>query len=695
MVEIIFLIIICFSVISFLKSKISANIQGSRTLIKLASASTVLSLILLIGCSLLSIGESVFIESTIFSMGVIPFAMTLLFSVGALFYGILGLHSAQEEEEKFLLRKRKETASIINVDEDVRFTATKAFDNYKRFAPYVMAIAGALLIGALLAFFYHQWYIEAPKSVLANEFNEFLEKKHATHTQVALISVILMVVCAFAGAFFSGQSRVSVFRYLKAVGSYLYVAFGVMLLCCIGELAENYDVLAWYGNVGRMIIFVVSGILGVELIINFIIEFYRPRTMEENRPIFESKLLSIFTEPGGVMRNIAEALDYQFGWKVSGTGLYSFIEKALFPLIVVWLLILWCFTSIHAVKIGELGVREEFGKVVKDELLQPGIYFTKPWPFGKIRTFSNKEIKQIFIGHNPNAESHEEEEEEDDGHGHSHGEKKPKAPEGPRFVVTWTEAHTHGDEEEAYFLLPSQSSQNAQDKSTSAVDLLAFSIPIQYRVRPDGIFDYAYLNSNPDDTLQKLSEEVVINYLASATLRDFIAVKRTEAENAIMKKIQTKADAAKLGIEIVSVNLTEVHPPMTNNTSAAFHEDRIAQEQAAAAILNARIYSDTILPQAEIKALQITEEALSYREATEKIAVAESSRFETQLKTYQVMPQMFILNSYLAFLEQDCKDIRKFVLSRLFKNAVFEMNFEEKGALDLIDMDLDALSQGK
>ncbi|MBQ9789630.1 MAG: hypothetical protein IJW31_08560 [Lentisphaeria bacterium] len=677
------------------KSKISANIQGSRTLIKLASASTVLSLILLIGCSLLSIGESVFIESTIFSMGVIPFAMTLLFSVGALFYGILGLHSAQEEEEKFLLRKRKETASIINVDEDVRFTATKAFDNYKRFAPYVMAIAGALLIGALLAFFYHQWYIEAPKSVLANEFNEFLEKKHATHTQVALISVILMVVCAFAGAFFSGQSRVSVFRYLKAVGSYLYVAFGVMLLCCIGELAENYDVLAWYGNVGRMIIFVVSGILGVELIINFIIEFYRPRTMEENRPIFESKLLSIFTEPGGVMRNIAEALDYQFGWKVSGTGLYSFIEKALFPLIVVWLLILWCFTSIHAVKIGELGVREEFGKVVKDELLQPGIYFTKPWPFGKIRTFSNKEIKQIFIGHNPNAESHEEEEEEDDGHGHSHGEKKPKAPEGPRFVVTWTEAHTHGDEEEAYFLLPSQSSQNAQDKSTSAVDLLAFSIPIQYRVRPDGIFDYAYLNSNPDDTLQKLSEEVVINYLASATLRDFIAVKRTEAENAIMKKIQTKADAAKLGIEIVSVNLTEVHPPMTNNTSAAFHEDRIAQEQAAAAILNARIYSDTILPQAEIKALQITEEALSYREATEKIAVAESSRFETQLKTYQVMPQMFILNSYLAFLEQDCKDIRKFVLSRLFKNAVFEMNFEEKGALDLIDMDLDALSQGK
>lgn len=677
------------------KSKISANIQGSKTLIKLASASTILSLVLLIGCSLLAIGDDVFIKSSIFSMGVIPFAMTLLFSVGALFYGILGLNSAQEEEEKFLLLKRKESSSIINVDEDVRFTATKAFENYKRFAPYCLAIFGAVLIGALLGFFYYRWNIAAPKSLIANEFSEFHQDKSATHAQVAVISVVLMVICAFAGAFFSGQSRVQIFRYLKAVGAYLYVAFGVMLLACLGELTKNYGVLEWYENVGKMIIFVVFVILGAELIVNFIIEFYRPRTLQENRPIFESKLLSIFTEPGGVMRNIAETLDYQFGWQVSGTRIYSFIEKALFPLLIVWALILWGFTTIHAVKIGELGVREEFGKVLnRSELLEPGIYFTKPWPFGKIRTFSNKEIKQIFIGHNPTEEHEEEEEEEDDGHGHSHGAKKEKAPEGPRYVVTWTEAHTHGDAQEQYFLLPSQSSRDSNDKSsTSAVDLLAFSIPIQYRVRPDGIFDYAYLNSNPDDTLQKISEEVVINYLASATLNDFIAVQRKKAETSIMKAIQEKADSAKLGIEILSVNLTEAHPPMTNNTSAAFHESRMAQEQATAAILNAKIYSDTIIPQASIRALQITEEAISYKNSVEKIAVAESSRFETQLKTYRVMPYMFMLNSYLAFLEKDCKDIRKFVLSNTFNNAVYEMNFEEKGALDLIDMDLDVLGQ--
>ncbi len=674
------------------KSKISANIQGSRTLIKLASASGILSLALLIGCSVLAIGDSVFIKSSVFAMGIIPCAMTLLFSLGALFYGILGLNSAQEEEEKFLLLKRKETASIINVDEDVRFTATKTFDNYKRFAPYVLAIGGAVLLGALLAYFYYQWNVAAPKSLIANEFSEFAAENHATHTQVAVIAIVGMVICAFAGAFFSGQSRVSVFRYLKVVGAYLYVAFGVMLLACIGEITKNYGVLEWYEHVIRMVIFVIFVILGVELIINFIIEFYRPRTLQENRPIFESKLLSIFTEPGGVMRNIAETLDYQFGWKVSGTRIYSFIEKALFPLLIIWVLILWGFTTIHAVKIGELGVREEFGKVLnKGELLEPGIYFTKPWPFGKIKTFSNTEIKQIFVGHDPTIKHDEPEEEEDDGHGHSHGPKKEKAPEGPRYVVTWTEAHTHGDATEGYFLLPS--GNEAGKSNGAAVDLLSFSIPIQYRVRPNGIFDYAYLNSDPDATLKKISEDVVINYLASATLRDFIACRRTEAENAIKTEIQQKSDAAQLGIEILSVNLTEAHPPMANNTSSAFHESRIAQEQSRATVLNAKIYRDMIVPQAEIRALQITEEAISYRDSTVKIALAESSRFKAQLTSYKAMPQMFILNSYLSFLEDDCKDIRKFVLSSTFTNAIYEMNFEEKGALDLIDMDLDMLGQ--
>ena len=156
------------------------------------------------------------------------------------------------------------------------------------------------------------------------------------------------------------------------------------------------------------------------LFINFIVEFYRPRTIEEPRPIFESRILALFTEPGGVMRNVADTLDYQFGFKVSSTWIYSFIERGLFPLLIVWVIVLWVFSGITEVGPNQVGIRERFGKIVSTSPMEPGIYYNAPWPFGKISRFSCDEINSVMIG--PMEEEHHEEEEEeeeaDDGHGH-------------------------------------------------------------------------------------------------------------------------------------------------------------------------------------------------------------------------------------------------------------------------------------
>ena len=53
---------------------------------------------------------------------------------------------------------------------------------------------------------------------------------------------------------------------------------------------------------------------------------------------------------------------------------------------------------------------------------------------------------------------------------------------------------------------------------------------------------------------------------------------------------------------------------------------------------------------------------------------------------------MFRLKAYLDFLENDCKDIRKFIVAAGLDNEVYELNFETKERLDLIDVDAGALS---
>jgi hypothetical protein len=47
----------------------------------------------------------------------------------------------------------------------------------------------------------------------------------------------------------------------------------------------------------------------------------------------------------------------------------------------------------------------------------------------------------------------------------------------------------------------------------------------------------------------------------------------------------------------------------------------------------------------------------------------------------------------LDFLENDCQNVRKYVVSSNLRNEVYELNLEEKERIDLVDTDLTAVSQ--
>ena len=186
------------------KSEIRSIIDGSKLLIKLAIFGAVLAFALALAGLLVGVGSDTFVQSDIFAIGIIPYLAALLFALGAIFYGLFRRTAAQEEEEKMLLMKRKDNVGILNVEEDVRFTAGRTFENYKKYAPYVLSILGVLLTGIMLFYFYREWYTVRPASLTENAA---MDKKvvHATPVQTVVISVIFMLISIFAGAFFTGR----------------------------------------------------------------------------------------------------------------------------------------------------------------------------------------------------------------------------------------------------------------------------------------------------------------------------------------------------------------------------------------------------------------------------------------------------------------------------------------------------------
>ncbi len=75
-------------------------------------------------------------------------------------------------------------------------------------------------------------------------------------------------------------------------------------------------------------------LLGLEIALNLVMDIYRPRLNGQySRSAFDSRLLGIINEPGGILRSAADALDYQFGFQVSQTWFYKLLEQAIIPLI--------------------------------------------------------------------------------------------------------------------------------------------------------------------------------------------------------------------------------------------------------------------------------------------------------------------------------------------------------------------------
>ena len=655
---------------------IRATIDNSRLTTRLSVFGGIASLLLLILTIVLGMVRGEAGGADVFSLAVIPFSMALLFSLSSLVFGVLRTSAAQEEEEKQLLEKRRDV-SALDVEEDVRFTAGRSFENYRRFAPYVLALLGAAMMAIFLIYFSRSWAARAEEVVTGTPSGNALN--------AALLSAIMMLLSVFSGAFFVGQSRGRSFRWLRPVGAWLVTGFAVMFVSTITALFAHNNHLEVDGYAAQ-VIFWIFAVLGVEFVTNFIIEFYRPRTMRESRPIFESRLLALFTEPGGVMRNIASALDYQFGFKVSGTWLYSFMERSFFPLIIVWAAILWGFTMIHEIGPSEVGVKENLGKVTSEQLLEPGIYWTLPWPFGTVKRFSCTDLQQVVIG-----ELHDKDEEAaapaDDGHGHS--APKPTKKTGLSQVVLWTTAHG-SDDNNFIVAVPPEDGKAVSEADGASISFVRMVIPIDYRIRRDGVMDYAYRNADPVTTLKRIGEQAATEYLASSSMMEVMSTHRLQTEKEMKERIQKLADQHSLGIDIVAVTILDSHPPV-EKVAPAYQNVIGAMEEMETKILEAETYAVKTVPEAESKALRIKVEAESYSHMIKTVSAAESSRFTTQLSTYRVMPAMFKLKTYLDFLEKECQGIRKFIVASGLSDEIYELNFEQKERLDLIDTDITAI----
>lgn len=627
----------------------------------------------------------------LFSLGLFPFTLALIFCITALVQSVLFVRTMEEEEEKILLEKRKSAVtSLLDISEDVRFTARHTYDTFLKYIPSAIACFCFVLSAAAFAALWSKGLFGSGETAF---LGAIAPKNPINLAFVGAMTAIFSFIC---GVFFIGQAHVREFRFLRPAGSMLILGAVVMFLSAVCALLLNAGTDGYDGAASRVVVLIYA-ILTAEFLLNFVKEFYRPRTGEEQLPVYESRVLGVFTEPGGVMRNIASSLDYQFGFQVSKTWIYGFFQRYLIPAAIVWGFFFWLFTGIAEVAPGEVGIRERFGAFPGSgtEVLQPGVHLKLPWPCERIVRVPEDVVQTVTIGAQIDRE---------------------KAIESGK-VILWTGQHylkedlflvatkTAASEKAEAADVPARNGRGASSSLLPA-SLLEVSLPLYFKAKADEPYNYAFQFRNVSDAVLAIGRAEATSYFASTDFLMDLSYGRISVSEHLRERIQARCDALKMGVDVLSVGMHDAHPPVGSgseedpaseggmpNVAESFQDVVCAREEAASSVFKAQAMAEKTVNQASVDASKIVLDASGYKFNVTEVAKTDAERFISQMESYRKQPTLFQLRSYLDFLENDCSEIRKYVISSKIPLRNYVVNLESKPSLDLLDTDLSSLGK--
>ena len=458
-------------------------------------------------------------------------------------------------------------------------------------------------------------------------------------------------------------------RLLQPAGSYLLLGAYLSLLAAAGIVAIHFG----HSKVDIFIaraLCVILALAAVENLFTLILEIYRPRVRgQAARVLYESRLVGLLGQPESVFTTAAHALDYQFGFKVSETWFFQFLQKAFVWLLLIQSGLLWLSTSFVFIEPDEQALLERCGKPVGTTALNPGFHLKCPWPIDSVYRFQSHRIQTFTVGVVT----------KDDDHGGATAEN----------TIVWTKSHYKEE-----FNLPvankeqdSASNTNAAgEKSAPPANLITASVPVQYQIKD--IVAWARNHANPNELLERIATREVVRHLVSVDFFEFMSVGRKKSAEALRANIQKSADDAQLGVDILFVGLQDVHPPVS--VAEAFEAVIGAQQTREAKTLAAKgeATKSTAMAEGEAQKVKDTAAAFAVRRVAEAGAIG--AQFEHQMAAFDAAPTVYPQRIYLQTYAKAIAKSRKYIIATTNAQEMIQLNLEDKIREDLLSLEIPA-----
>ncbi len=579
---------------------------------------------------------------------------TVFIGLGFLVAAVSWFQMRLEESERLEkleldeLAKSAARSTLFNATDTDVFRAQRSREQFERFfVPAFTVILFLIQVGA--AFWIWRW----------------LQKATVTSLRQPLVALglfaIFFLFLFLLGKYSASIARLEGHRLLRPGAGYLLLS----AYLCFLVAGSIVGVEAGFPKVDLYVAYAFCGLLALialETLVSLILEIYRPRVKGKiERPLYESRLVGLLGQPEGLITTAAQAFDYQFGFKVSDTWFYRFLQNALAWLLLVQVGVLFISTSVVFIEPGEQGVLERFGKpVASREILGPGPHLKLPWPMDRVHRFRTFEIQSINVGFVPDPEREKDR------------------------TVLWTVPHY---KTEVNLLVASRDPQSISanqpgDEKAVPVNMLTGSIPVQYQIAD--IRAWVYNHDNAPELLEQVATREVVRYLVGVDLLDIMSSGRQKAAAELRDRIQARADEMKLGVKILLVGLQDIHPPV--KVADAYQAVIGARQEVESKILKAEGEAARMVPLAKAEALKKVREAQAEAQRRTLGAAAQAGQFTNQIAAYTASPIVYPKRLYLQTLSHASAGTRKYIVAPTNTDEVIQLDLQDKLRPDLLDV---------
>ncbi len=315
--------------------------------------------------------------------------------------------------------------------------------------------------------------------------------------------------------------------------------------------------------------------------------------------------------------------------------------------VAVLVLVVWVLSSVSFIGPGRAGVVMRWGRAL-DDCMTPGVHLKAPWPIDRVTRVEVPKVRRVEIGFRTREVA-----------------RSINAVAAEFYATLWESRHAAG----TYEKLPEEALRLTGDENIVDMNVVIF-----YRISDPK--DYLFRVAETENLIRFSAESAITRIAGGLAIDDVVTARRGTFEASILTSVQRLLDSSNVGVEVMSVRLQDVHPPL--EVVPAFRDVASAREDKSRIINEALAYMDETIPVARGDASRLMLEAEGYRSDRADRARGDSERFKDMARRYRDAKGVTETRLYLETMESLLAGVEKYIVSSDLKLEGYDLRVLDK-----------------